>query len=152
MPDYIRWLRDHVGHEPVQLNFAVACILEGDRVLLQRRGDDGSWGFPGGAVELGESAEEAVVREVSEETGLRVDVAGLLGVYTKYFHTYPNGDVAQPIATFFRCTPADGTLHSRDDETLDVRYFALTDTPPLMNQQHDDALADLRAGRSGTFH
>ncbi len=115
MPDYIKWLRGRVGHVTVQFNFAAACVLDSDGVLLQRRGDDGMWGLPGGAIELGESAEEAVLREVLEETGIRVQVTNLIGIYTKYCHSDPNGDVAQPITTFFRCTPLGG--HARRTAT-----------------------------------
>ncbi|MET8452193.1 NUDIX domain-containing protein [Streptomyces sp. NPDC005209] len=156
MSDYIGWLRACVGSAPIQLAFAAVCVVDEGRVLLQRRRDDGAWGFPGGAVELGESAEEAAVREVREETGLDVRVTGLLGVYTKYWHTYPNGDRAQPITVFFRGTPIGGAVPgadlagtSVDAETLEVRYFPLDEPPQaLTNQQHADALADLRAGRS----
>ena len=54
----------------------------GDKVLLTRRADNGRWCLPGGAVEAGESVAEACEREVWEETGLRVQVARLLGVYS----------------------------------------------------------------------
>ncbi|CAI9414393.1 NUDIX domain-containing protein [Nocardioides sp. T2.26MG-1] len=73
--DYIGWLRAQVGHDPVLLNFAVAVIRDDEgRLLLQQRGDrsgDAVWSFCGGAVELGESVEQGVVREVLEETGLK---------------------------------------------------------------------------------
>lgn len=151
MPDYIRWLRGQVGSAPVQLNFAAGCVCAGERVLLQRRADLTAWGFPGGAMELGESAEQAAVREIGEETGLVVRVDSLLGVYTRYRQHYPNGDVAQPITVFFRCTPIGGHLRTDDPETLDLRYFPLTDTPPLFSPQHRDALSDLAAGRSAVF-
>ncbi len=150
-PDYIRWLRDQVGTAPILLNFAAACIRDGDRVLLQQRADHVAWGFPGGAIELGESAAEAAIREVLEETGLEVRVESLLGVYTKYQHTYPNGDVAQTITVFFNCTPIGGHLDDGDAETLQLRYFPIDDMPPLVNEQHHDALADLVAGRSGVY-
>ncbi len=151
MSDYIKWLRGRVGHATVQLNFAAACVLDSDGVLLQRRGDDGTWGFPGGAIELGESAEEAVLREVLEETGIRVQVTNLIGIYTKYCHSYPNGDVAQPITTFFRCTPLGGHARADGDESLEVGYFPLTAVPCLGSAQHRDALDDLRAGRVAVF-
>lgn len=120
-------------------------------VLLQRRGDDGSWGLPGGALELGESAEEAMLREVAEETGMQVRVEQLLGIYTKYQHRYPNGDIAQPITTIFRCAPTGSAPNAVDSETLEVRYVPLAEVPTLMNRQHDDAVADLRAHRSGVY-
>lgn len=60
-----------------------AVILDGERVLLARRGrapGAGKWSIPGGLVHLGERLEEAAVREVEEESGLRVRILGLCGV------------------------------------------------------------------------
>lgn len=62
-PDYVRWLRSRVGSQLIQLNFAGACICDREQVLLQRRADHDAWGFPGGVIELGESAEEAAIRD-----------------------------------------------------------------------------------------
>ena len=50
---------------------ACAVIFDGDgKILLERRSDNGFWGLPGGAVEVGESVEQAIKREVMEETGI----------------------------------------------------------------------------------
>jgi 8-oxo-dGTP diphosphatase len=60
-----------------------AVVVDGDRVLLVRRGRPpglGRWSLPGGLVEVGESLEAAVRREVAEECGLAVDVHALVGV------------------------------------------------------------------------
>ena len=154
MPDYIGWLRGHVGQAPVLLNFA-ACVVRDDagRVLLQRRGDERRpvWGFPGGAVELGESVGEAAVREVREETGLTVRLTGLLGVYSKYPHTYASGDVAQSVTTFFLADVASGWLSADGGETLELGWFGLEALPELFTAQHVDAAADVRAGRTGVW-
>lgn len=153
--DYISWIRQRVGTELVFMNFAVACILDGEgRLLLQHRADDGQWGLPGGAMELGESAEEAVIREVKEETGLTVTIDHLLGVYTRYQHTYPNGDRSQPIGIFFVCR-FDGELTGSElvdpAETLDLQFVPLAEVPVMANQQYNDVVADLRAGRRGVY-
>ena len=58
-------------------------VLDGERVLLARRGrppGQGKWSIPGGLVHLGERIEDAVVREIEEESGLHVRVLGLCGV------------------------------------------------------------------------
>jgi 8-oxo-dGTP diphosphatase len=60
-----------------------AVILDGDRILLEKRKNEpskGKWSVPGGLVELGESMEQAVIREVKEETGLEVDESRLVDV------------------------------------------------------------------------
>ena len=60
-----------------------AVIIQRDKILLEKRGNDpgrGKWSIPGGIVELGESPEQAVIREVREETGLVVDAPELIDV------------------------------------------------------------------------
>jgi 8-oxo-dGTP diphosphatase len=60
-----------------------AVVLQGDHVLLVRRGQEplkGGWSLPGGALELGETLEQGVVREVFEETGLNVEVVSIVEV------------------------------------------------------------------------
>ncbi len=150
MSNYIQWIREQVGHEQIFLNFAAAFILnERGEILLQKRGDMHAWGLPGGALELGESAEDAMRREVFEETGLRVKVEAFLGAYTRYFQEYPNGDRAQSIAFFFICSIVSGELHIDHDETLDLRFFSPTEAPVLFNQQSRDAFTDFVRGRRG---
>ncbi len=150
--NYIKWIREKVGHEKILLNFAGVCILNQDNeVLLQKRGDKNKWGFPGGALEIGESIEECAIREVKEETGLDVEIEYLIGVYSLYFDKYPNGDEAQCITHFFKGSPIGGTLMIDQSETLELKYFKFNECPSLVNQQHEDCLIDLREDNRAMF-
>ena len=71
---------------PETPKLTVDVVIPSERgVVLIRRGSDpseGEWALPGGFVEVGETVEEAAVREVAEETGLAVELARLVGVYS----------------------------------------------------------------------
>src|SRR5258708_16233116 len=74
-----------------------------DRIVLIRRRDNDLWALPGGGMELGESIIDTAVREVKEETGLEVEVTGLIGVYTNPHHVmaYTDGEVRQQFSLCF---------------------------------------------------
>ena len=72
------------GPETPKLMVDVVIPSEGGVVLIRRAGDpfEGQWALPGGFVEVGETVEAAATREAAEETGLAVELAGLVGVYS----------------------------------------------------------------------
>jgi len=141
VPDYIQELRKKVGNNPIILTFAGGILVDHrQRILLQKRSDFNRWGLPGGALEFGESAQEACVREFKEETGLDVAVVGLLGVSSNQIQRYPNGDVAQAVVVTFAVERTGGHLRPNHEETLALTYFAATDLPPMLNEQHERAI------------
>ncbi|WP_142126999.1 NUDIX hydrolase [Bacillus sp. SLBN-3] len=150
--DYIRYIRGKVGDDLIILNFAGGIVYnERNEILLQKRGDRNEWGFPGGSMELGESIEETAKREILEETGLTVEIEHLIGVYSKYFDEYPNGDKAQSILFSFQCKPIGGELKVDGIETLDSKFFPLNQLPPLFSKSHEDTLEDWLSNRQGVF-
>jgi ADP-ribose pyrophosphatase YjhB (NUDIX family) len=96
---------------------------ERGRILLIRRRDNDLWALPGGGMELGESITDAAVREVKEETGLDVEVVGLVGVYTNPRHVmaYDDGEVRQQFSLCFTTRLLGGTLRI-DHESTDVAW------------------------------
>ena len=94
-----------------------------DRVLLVKRRDNDLWTLPGGGMDLGESIVETAVREVKEETGLDVEVTGLIGVYTNPRHViaYTDGEVRQQLSLCFTTQLIGGQLHF-DSESTDIAW------------------------------
>ena len=142
--DYIRWIRGKVGHEKIILTYAGGCIFnDKGETLLQRRGDNNKWGFSGGAIELGETPEEAAVREAREETGLDVEVDRLIGIYTDSNLMYPNGDQAHSIMIAYELKPVGGELYCDKGETLELKYFSREEKPELCCPQHEQLWKDV---------
>jgi 8-oxo-dGTP pyrophosphatase MutT (NUDIX family) len=139
VPEYIRELRQKVGHDLLMMP-AVAAIIFNDagEVLLQLRTDNQLWALPGGAIEPGEEPADAVIREVWEETGLRIlplRISGVYGGETGYV-TYPNQDQVMIIAITFVCTVVEGEAKTDDDETLELRYFPVDALPENIMAKH----------------
>ena len=150
--DYVKYIREMAGHEQIILNYA-GCIIFNDKrqILLQKRRDSQLWGGLGGAIELNESAEEAAIREVFEESGLRVEIDSLLGIYTKYFAQYPNGDKAQSICHVFYAHIIGGELILENEESMELRFFDLNHLPKIFCKQHEDIIFDAIKGKKGVY-
>ena len=125
-------------------------IIQDGKVLLGLRRDSDWWNLPGGGMELGETVDEALRREVLEETGLQVQVGRLVGVYSK--------PQKQEVVLTFLCQIEGGQL-TETEETRECRYFAPdalpTNTLPKHASRVRDALlnqpeAIIRAQRSST--
>lgn len=102
-------------------------------------------------MEYGESSEETAIREVYEETGLRIEISDMIGVYSKYFHTYPNGDRIQMCSVFFRGIVNGGKLNEESEETAQLKYFGFEDFPPIFHLQHEEAIHDYFTECVGVF-
>lgn len=146
--DYIKWIRGKVGHEKIIIVYAGGCIFnENGEVLLQKRADCNKWGFPGGAIELGETPEMAAIREVKEETGLDVDINKLIGIYTDSDVVCVNGDKVHSICIGYEMSIVGGDLVCDKEETLELNFFSLNDMPELFCKQHEELLRDIKRVR-----
>lgn len=149
-------LRAVWGNRPL-MAAAVGVLLQDEhgRVLLQRRGDDGLWSEPGGALEPGEDFLTGARRELFEETGLDCPNLSLLPLPQglqdgpELFHRYPNGHEIYiigmrahgtlPAAALERAAPDDS------GETLELRWFPLNALPDLSNNANRASMNVLRA-------
>lgn len=136
MSDYIMSLRALVGSRPLLQVGASVIVVDGDgRVLLQRRRDNGTWGYAGGSVEPGEDVERAAARELLEETGLTALTLELFGVFSgeRMHYVYPNGDEVYNVDVVYLCRRWEGELIPQPEEVDELRWFSPEDIPsPLM--------------------
>ncbi|MGH9513696.1 MAG: NUDIX hydrolase [Terriglobales bacterium] len=95
-----------------------AVIIDQGKVLLIKRGNPplfGEWSIPGGAVELGETARESVIREVREETGMVVEPTALLGVYDRIIPDDEGRILYHYVLIDFLCIPISGEVRAASD-------------------------------------
>ncbi|MFA9458479.1 NUDIX hydrolase [Halalkalibacter sp. AB-rgal2] len=129
--EYYKYLRQYVGHRPIILPGSVVIILnEKNKVLLQKR-HDGSWGLPGGLMDLGESFEEVATREVFEETGLVVENLKLLNVFSgsEHYLKVSNGDELYSVTAVYYTKDASGEINVDYSESEKMEYYPLNNLP-----------------------
>jgi ADP-ribose pyrophosphatase YjhB (NUDIX family) len=111
---WIDYLDDPDAPAPTSVVPSANVIVVNDEgaILLIRRTDNGNLALPGGGMDLGESISETAVREVREETGLDVEITGLVGIYTNPRHLIEytsDGEVRQEFSIVFTARPVRGT-------------------------------------------
>ncbi|MBU3869340.1 NUDIX domain-containing protein [Streptomyces sp. 4503] len=114
---------------------SAVVVDDAGRILLQRRSDNDMWALPGGAMNIGESLPNCAIREVSEETGIDVEIIGIVGTYTNPCHVfaYDDGEVRQEFSICFLARPVAGKI-AVSEESTDVRWFepAEVDALPMV--------------------
>ncbi len=117
---------DRIGRNGRLLLGCSATLFDeqGAKVLLTRRADNQRWCLPGGQVESGESVAETCIREMWEETGLRVQVVRLLGVYSSPHRLleYADGNRYHLVSLNFEVVQVGGELQL-SNETTAYGYF-----------------------------
>lgn len=131
----------------------VVVLDEQDRVLLMRRTGEGTWGLPGGGVEVGETWQQAARRECREETGWDIDLHGLLGLYSDpatQTHRYPSGRAIHCVGAVFLASPR-GRTATPDGEATELDWFPLDRLPAPLFAPDIPVLRDAARRQDGPF-
>ncbi len=125
----------------------------GEKILLTRRADNGAWCLPGGGMETGESAAEACIREIWEETGLTVVVTRLIGVYSSPHRitVYNDGNRFQFVSFAFEAQIVAGEP-GLSDEVTEVGFFTRTEIAAInLMANHRERVEDAYAQQAAAF-
>lgn len=135
---------------------AVAAIVfnEEGEVLLQKRKDVGQWCVISGHVEFGETVEQAIIREIAEETNTEASIKRLIGVYSNpESQTYVYGDRAVQFITSYFEVQLKGKITPgfTNDESTELKYFLPLQLPDDMARIHPAWLSDALDSTSQIF-
>ena len=128
-----------------------AAIIEfpNNKVLLIKRGTPvfrGYWALPGGKVDDGETVEEAMVREIREETGLIVEIVKKIG---EYHETGVNNGIEYDYyPTCFLVKVVEGKIERQKEEIEKIRLFELDEVPQRLAFKHLDMINEYKRDKS----
>jgi 8-oxo-dGTP pyrophosphatase MutT (NUDIX family) len=155
---YLWQLRQTIGNSLVLMPGAMVALQRDDgRVLLTRRGDDGSWCLPAGAAEPGGSFARTALEEVLEETGVKIAEKDLipfacLSEAEAHTITYPSGDVTHCFAICFLARKWEGDPRPDHSESTEIRFVEQGNIPSPVHPPTAHALRLLTAYLdSGSF-
>ncbi len=146
---------DRIGATAQLKSGCAAVIFDPPRkkILLTRRTDNGQWCLPGGAMDAGESAAECCIREVWEETGLRVCINKLIGIYTTphRISTYADGNRYQYASMTFEATITGGEM-GLSNETTEIAFFTPDAIAEIdLMENHIERIQDALVNQAAAF-
>ena len=144
--DYIKELRKRTDHMPLVLPHSVVVLFnENNDILLEERSDDGYFDFPGGSIDLKESAEDAARRELLEETGLEALELELFNVYSGEIthYVYFNGDEIYGVDAVYICRKYHGEMKPQAEEVKVLSFHDLHNMPEKMSIRNKAIIEDL---------
>jgi len=106
-----------------------AIIVYNNNILLEKRRDNNSWGLIGGGVKIDESLEDALIREVSEETSIKLENFSFFNIYSdpSRIVKHPDGNILRIISVVYTSILLKVPNISISDESLDIDFFSLKD-------------------------
>ncbi|MFY3792712.1 NUDIX domain-containing protein [Ureibacillus sp. MALMAid1270] len=128
--DYCENIREMIGNAPLIIVRPSVAIINNRGEILLSRYSGATWGIPGGILQLNESVEDCIKRNVKDGIGIKINDLKLFGVYSgKELFTNPEEgeDEYHTVAIGYLCTDFEGEL--RPNENIEAEYFKLEQLP-----------------------
>jgi 8-oxo-dGTP diphosphatase len=131
-----------MNYKSPKLTVDGAILIDKKILLIKRKNEPfkGKWALPGGFVEYGEKVEDAVIREIFEETNLKTKISDIIGIYSDPKRD-PRGHV---VSVVYNLDILSGDLKGGDDAS-DAKFFDLKDLPKLAFD-HKKIVNDIKKG------
>ncbi len=130
--NYCENMREMIGNSPlIIVRPSVAIVNHYGEILLSRY-SGATWGIPGGILQLNESVEECITRNVFEEIGVKIKALKLFGVYSGkelINRVEESGDEYQTVAIGYLCTEYEGVITPDSNQGIEAKFFALDHLP-----------------------
>lgn len=145
--DNEKYIRSLVGHIPMHRPVAVLVICKDNKVLLQKREDNGMWALHGGGMELGETYLETLKREMKEELDIEPINPELMGIFSgkKMYHKYEKSkDEVFVLSHAFICSEYNGDINFSDGEVTNLKWFDIDNLPENIFHLNKPVLDNLK--------
>lgn len=151
--DYCKTMREKIGNSPLIIVRPSVTIMNNKDEILLNRYKDGIWGVPGGILQLNESVEECIKRNVQDDLGLTINSLQLFGVYSGLeLYTKPeNGeDEYHIVAIGYLCTDYEGELSPDENQSIETEFFKFDQLPeetdPFIKNKLVELMENLKEG------
>jgi ADP-ribose pyrophosphatase YjhB (NUDIX family) len=144
---YCEDMREMIGNSPlIIVRPSVAIINHYGEILLSRY-SGATWGVPGGILQLNESVEECLTRNVLEDVGLKIKELKLFGVYSGkelINRVEESGDEYQTVAIGYLCTEYEGEITPNSNQGIEAQFFGLNQLPEEIDPFIKNKLVSLK--------
>lgn len=145
--DYCEYMRGMIGNSPLIVVRPSVVILDNKGEILLSRYSGTPWGVPGGILQLSESVEECIKRNVKEDLGLMLNSLQLFGVYSGLeLNTKPEDgeDEYHTVAIGYLCTDYEGEVTPDKNQAIEAEFFKLEQLPEEIDPFIKKKLVELK--------
>ena len=142
--EYIPYIRQYIGNKAIFMPCSGGIFINDNKILLQKRADDGTWAIHGGALELGETFEDCLKREIKVELNIEITKYKFLKSYSgkSLHHVYPNGDEVYGIVDTFLVEEYDGDFKIDESEVSELKWFDIDMLPNNIHKPDIELIND----------